>query len=227
MPNIEAKEINGGHDFKTSLLAGFERGSGKVQKLNLCFLLHTFLQTCIQMDVDTDDHSKEGIVLSGMYAHIMQVVIIKNPIIYPFTCSTVIVYILIFIRTSGNRSIEPDVPVRFCVNTTTIRRCRAFLFAGTGRRFAAGKRAAPFAGMFLFTVPPVDHAEPGHAQWCSISVNGYGVRDGTRAPPVRVEVNKRADVPFLTKLIGGIVVMCRVQAEVPDRDIRINGFKFP
>ena len=35
------------------------------------------------------------------------------------------------------------------------------------------------------------------------------------------------DVPFLTKLIGGIVVMCRVQAEVPDRDIRMNGFKFP
>lgn len=76
MPNIEAKEINGGHDFKTSLLAGFERGSGKVQKLYLYFLLYTFLQTCIQMDVDTDDHSKEGIALSGMYAHIMQVVII-------------------------------------------------------------------------------------------------------------------------------------------------------
>lgn len=76
MPNIEAKEFNGGHDSKTSLLAGFERGTRKVQKLYLCFLLYTFLQTCIQMDVDTDDHRKEGIALSGMYAHIMQVVII-------------------------------------------------------------------------------------------------------------------------------------------------------
>lgn len=81
--------------------------------------------------------------------------------------------------------------------------------------------------MLLFTVPPVDHAEPGHAQRCAVSVNGYGVWNGTRASPVRVEVDKRTDVPLPTKLIGGIVVMCRIQADIPDRDIRINGFKFP
>jgi len=77
----------------------------------------------------------------------------------------------------------------------------------------------------LFTVPPVDHAEPGHAQRCAVCVNGDGVRNGIRPSPVRVPIDKRADVPFLTKLIG--VVMCRVQAEVSDRDIRIHGFKFP
>lgn len=76
MPDSVAKEFNGGHDFKTSLMAGFERGFRKIPKLSLRFLLYAFLQTGIQMDVDTDDHSKEGVVLSGMYAHVMQMVII-------------------------------------------------------------------------------------------------------------------------------------------------------
>lgn len=177
--------------------------------------------------MDTDDHSKERVALSGMYSHVMQMVIIQNPVIYPFTGSTVIVNLLIFIRTSGHRSIEPDVPVRFRVDTTAIGGCRTFLFSGTGRRFAADKRAAPFAGMLLFTVPPVDHAEPGHAQRCAVCVNRDGVRNGIRPSPVRVQVDKRADVPFLAKPISGIIVMCRAKAEVSDRDIRIHGFKFP
>ena len=46
-------------------------------------------------------------------------------------------------------------------------------------------------------------------------------------PPVRVEVNKRVDIPFPAKAIGGIVVMGRVQADIPDRDVRIDGPEFP
>ena len=74
------------------------------------------------MDVDADDHGEEGIAFFGMYAHIMQVVIIKYPVIYPFTGSTVVVDLLIFLRTSGDRSIEPDIPFRFCVDTAAIGR---------------------------------------------------------------------------------------------------------
>lgn len=115
------------------------------------------------MDVDTNDHGKKGIPLSGVDTHVMQMVIIEDPVIYPFARSPVIVNLLIFLRPPWNRSIETDVPVRFCVDTAAIGGWGAFLFAGAGIRFAAGKRAAPFAGMLLLTVAPVDHAEPGHA----------------------------------------------------------------
>ena len=74
------------------------------------------------MDVDTDDHGEERIALSGMYAHAMQMVIIKYPVIKPFAGSTVVVDSLIFIRTPGDRSIEADIPVRFCIDTAAIRR---------------------------------------------------------------------------------------------------------
>lgn len=76
MPDIVAKGFNGGHDFKTSLMVGFERGFRKIPKLYFRFLLCAFLQAGIQMDADIDDHCKEGVALSGMHAHIMQMVII-------------------------------------------------------------------------------------------------------------------------------------------------------
>lgn len=47
VPDSVAKEFNGGHDFKTSLMAGFERGFRKIPKLSLRFLLCAFLQTGI------------------------------------------------------------------------------------------------------------------------------------------------------------------------------------
>lgn len=97
----------------------------------------------------------------------------------------------------------------------------------TGVRFAAGERTAPFAGVFLLTVTPVDHTEAGHTQRRAVFINGDGIRNGTEPPPVRVEVNKRADFPFLAKTIGGIVVMCRVQTDIPDRDVRVERPEFP
>ena len=81
--------------------------------------------------------------------------------------------------------------------------------------------------MLLFTVPPVDHTEPGHAQRGAVLINGDGVRDGIRASPVSVEVNERPDIPFLAEPISGIVVMCGVQADIPDRDVRVKSPEFP
>lgn len=97
------------------------------------------------MNIDADDHGEERIPLSGMDAHVMQLVIIEHPVIHPFAGSTVVVNRLIFLRASGHRSIEPDIPVWFCVDTPAIGRCGAFSFARAGIRFATGKRAAPFA----------------------------------------------------------------------------------
>ena len=81
--------------------------------------------------------------------------------------------------------------------------------------------------MLLFTVAPVDHTETGHAQRGAVFINGDGVRDGIRASPVSVEVNERADIPFPAEPISGVVVMCGVQADIPDRDVRVKSPEFP
>lgn len=81
--------------------------------------------------------------------------------------------------------------------------------------------------MFLFAIAPVDHTETGHAKRSAILINRDRVRDRAGTSPIRIEIDKSADIPFPAKLIGGIVVMSRVQAEISDRDIRIYGLKFP
>ena len=163
VPDIAAENFNKGHDCKTSLMAGFKTGTQKRFKAGLRFYLCPFLQPGIQMDVDADDHSEEGIAFPGVDAHIMEMVIIKHPVIDPFAGSAVVVGQFIYIRPPGHGCIEADIPVRFCVDTAAIGGCGAFLFTGAGTHFATGKGAAPFAGMLLFTVAPVDHTETGHA----------------------------------------------------------------
>lgn len=75
MPDIVAKETNGGHGLKTSPEAGFEKDSVNA-KLYLWFLFCPLLQPCVQMDADADNHGEEGITLPGVDAHIMKMVII-------------------------------------------------------------------------------------------------------------------------------------------------------
>ena len=179
------------------------------------------------MDVDTDDHGEEGITFSSVDTHIMKMVIIEHPVIDPFTGSAVIVNRFIFLRTPGDRSIEPDIPVWLCVDTPAIGRRGTFPFTGTGIHPAAGKRAAPFAGMFLFTVSPVDHAVASHAQGSAVCVNGDRIRDGIGSAAVVIQVNERPELPFFTKVVGSIVIIGRIQTEVTDRDIRVDSLKFP
>lgn len=81
--------------------------------------------------------------------------------------------------------------------------------------------------MLLAAVSPVDHTETGHTQRGAVFINVDRIGDGIRAPPVGIKVNKRPDIPFLAEAVSGVVVMGRVQADIPDRDIRVNGFKFP
>jgi len=80
--------------------------------------------------------------------------------------------------------------------------------------------------MLLLTVTPVDHAEPGRAQQSAIFVNGNGIWNGFWSAAVHVKVDKRADVPFLAKLVSGIVVMGGIQTDVPDGDIWVDRLKF-
>ncbi len=81
--------------------------------------------------------------------------------------------------------------------------------------------------MLLPAVSPVGHTETGHTQRGAVPINGDRIRDGIRTSPAGIQVNKRADIPFLAESVSGIVVMCGVQADVPGRDIRVNGLKFP
>ena len=226
VPDIVAENFKKGHDCKTSLMAGFKTGTQKRFKTDLRFFLCPFLQPCIQMDVDADDHSEERITFSGMDAHIMQVVIIEYPVVDSFTGSAVVVDSPIFLRTPWDRSIETDIPVRFCVDTPAIGRRGTFVFTGAGIRSATGKGAAPFAGMLLFTVAPVDHTAAGHAQGSAVFVNGDGIRDGFRPAAVTIQVNEGTNLPFPAEAIGGIVVIGGIQAEVTDRDIRVDGLEF-
>lgn len=196
MPEVVAEMGNGGHDFKTSLMAGFEEFC-EMRKTALCRLFCPFLQPCIQMNADTDDHGEERIPFPGMDSHIVQMVVVKDTVIYPFAGSAVIVNLLIFFRAACNGRIKTDIPFRFCVNAPAIRGRGAFFLIGAGIRFPTGKRAAPFAGMRLPAVAPVDHTQPCHAQWGAIRINGYGVRNGIRPATVCIEVDKRADAPFL------------------------------
>lgn len=77
MPDIAAKEFCGGHDLKTSLVAGFERRFRKFKVIPYLQVQSCpFLQPCIQMDADADNHGEEGVTLPGVDAHIMERVII-------------------------------------------------------------------------------------------------------------------------------------------------------
>lgn len=167
------------------------------------------LQTGIQMDIDADDYREEGISLSGMEPHVIEMVIVEHPVVHPFTGSVIIVNLLIFIGPSEYQGIEPDIPVEFCVNIAAIGRKGTLLPKWTEARFAAGKGASPFTGMLLFTVTPVDHTEASHAQRSAVFVNGNGVQDGSGPSPSGVEVNKKPDFPFLEESISGIVVMAK------------------
>ncbi len=208
-------------------MADFETENPYKLETGLCRLFRMLLHLRIQMDTDADDHGEKRITLSGMDAHIMEMVVIEHPVVHSFARSTVVINLLILIGSAWNRRVKPDIPVRFGVDAAAIRRGRTFVLAGTDSDFAAGKGTSPFAGMLLFTISPVDHAQAGHTQGSAVTINGDGVRNGVRPSPVTVEVNKRPDLPFLAEPIGGIVVMGGVQADIPDRDIRINGLKFP
>ncbi len=139
MSDIVMKKINGRHGFKTSLMAGFETGFNETRQSALYCLFHMLLQSCIQMDIDADEHGEEGVPFPGMDAHIMQMVIIEHPVIDPFAGSAVIVDSLILFCPPWDRGIEADVPVRLGVDAAAIGRWGTFLLTWAGVSPAAGQ----------------------------------------------------------------------------------------
>ena len=179
------------------------------------------------MNIDPRDHCKERITLSGMYPHIVQMVVIEYPVVDPFGSSTIIIDFFVLFRTPGNRCVEPDIPGRFGVDTPSVRGIGAAFAGRTFFLFAAGCRTTPFASAASGTESPVDHAESGLTDGCTIGINADMAGNCLWSSTIGIEVNKRADIPGFAEIIGGIVIMCRVQAEVFDADVGVQGTELP
>lgn len=90
-------------------MAGFESGSSRDQKSDLCFMFCMLFQPGIQMYIDADNHGKEGIPLSGVDPHIIKMVIVEYPVIYPFAGSTSrFLYIPLYILAQGYKGGYPN-----------------------------------------------------------------------------------------------------------------------
>lgn len=152
----------------------------------------------------------------------MQMIIVQDPVVYPFAGCPVVINLFIFFCAACNRRIKTDIPGWFCINAASIRGRRAGVFTGTAAFFATGNRTAPFAAAASGTEAPVDHPVTGLTERSAIRIDGNGIRYGCRPAALGVQVDKRTDLPGFAQMIGGIIVMCRVQAEIPDKDIGIQ-----
>ena len=177
------------------------------------------------MNIDPGKDSEKGIPFSPVDAHLMQVIIIEDPVIYPFRTCPVVIDFFVFCRSPGNRRIKPDIPTGFRVDTTAVGRWGARTFAGTGFLFAADNRVAPFTAAASGAEAPVDHAVSSLADGSAIRVNGNVTRNGSWTSPVFIEVNERPDFPFSTKPVSRIIIMCRIQTEVANLKGREQGTK--
>ena len=75
-PTLQRKDLMENMTLKPPLWQ-VKKGSLKFNAVRyLCFLFHSLLQPCVQMDADTDNHGKKGAALPGADAHIMEMVII-------------------------------------------------------------------------------------------------------------------------------------------------------
>ena len=85
----------------------------------------------IKVYVDAYKHSKERIPLFPMYAHIMETVIVQDPVVYSFTTGPIPVYILPFLGFTGDRWIESFIPGWFGVYNSTVGRRGTLVHAWT------------------------------------------------------------------------------------------------
>ena len=177
-----------------------------------------FFVPCIQMYADADRHGHEGIMLLCMDPHGMQPIVIQDAVVDPLRGGTVLVSLLPLCGLAHDRRIEPDVPVRLGMDRATIVRGRADTV--TVLDFSGFVRAAPFASMVGFVIAPVSHAVSGPAQWGALLIHPDGFRDPFGITMLGVEVDKRDDPPVSEELIGSIVIMCGVEADIFHGDVR-------
>ena len=131
--------------------------------------------------------------------HTMEIVIVKNPLVYPFVGSVVIIDFLLFHCASWYRSIETDIPIGFGVDRPWGNRGHSSLY-GQEPVLPQVRGQCPLQESFW-----LKHLS--HVQESAVSINGDLSWDRIRSSVVAVKANKRAEIPFLTKPIGSIVVI--------------------
>ena len=179
------------------------------------------------MKVNSGNHCKERITLSGMYPHIMQMVVIEDPVIDPFGSSTLVIDHFVLFRPPCNRSVKSDIPGGFGVDTPSVRGIGTALAGRTFLLFATGGRATPFAAAATGAESPVEHAESGLTDGCAIRINADMSGNCFRSSAIGIEVDKRPNIPGFAKVVSRIVVMSRVQTKVFDRNVGIECAEFP
>lgn len=185
-----------------------------------------FFHPCVYMDVYAGNYCKKSISFSSVDAHGMQMVIVQDAVVYPFTGCAVFINFFIFPRAPGNRGIKARIPVRFCIDAPPVWGFGAFIPARAGIHFAAGQRTAPFAPAAAGAISPVYHPVASLADGRSILIDNHFIWNGFWHAAVGIQVDKRPDVPCFTKVIGRVVVIGGIKAHVLDGDGRIQVTKF-
>jgi hypothetical protein len=76
--------------------------------------------------------------------HIVQLVIIQDPVIDPFAGCPVFIGVFIFRCSPWDRGVKTDVPVRLCINTAAVMGRGAGIPTGTEFFLFASNRTSPF-----------------------------------------------------------------------------------
>ena len=155
---------------KADLEGVYELKHGYYESLWSCIHL-LFFETCIQMDVDTGNNRKKWITLFTMYPHIMQMIVIEDPIVYSLRTCAVIVNLFILCCAARYWSIKADIPIRFGIDASAIRGVGTGIFAGTAVHFPTGWRTMPFAAVSVGVISPIDHPKTGRTQRGTILIN--------------------------------------------------------
>lgn len=86
----------------------------------------------------------ERIPLFRVDLHIVQLVIIQDPVIDPFAGCPVFIGVFIFRCSPWDRGVKADVPVRLCINTAAVMGRGAGIPTGTEFFLFASNRTSPF-----------------------------------------------------------------------------------
>lgn len=185
-----------------------------------------FFHPCVCMDVYAGNDRKKSISFSSVDAHGMQMVIVQDAVVYPFTGCAVFINFFIFPRAPGNRGIKAHIPVGFCIDAPPVWGFGTFIPARAGIYFAAGQRAAPFAPAAAGAIAPVYHPVAGLADGRSILIDNHFTWNGFWHAAAGMQVDKRPDAPCFTKVIRRVVVIGGIKAQVLDGDGRMQVTKF-
>ena len=144
----------------------------------------------------------------------LQTVVIKNTIIYPFTGSTFAVDSLVFFGISWNAGLKTKITVILNIYRTAIITRRTSPSVRAGVNAAAFIGAAVFMGILSGVIAPWTHFMSGFAQRMPGFVKSDVIRSIFRRFGTAVDVNQCIDIHMLKQFISGYIVMCGIKADI-------------